>query len=84
MFRGGIVADHMGLGKSLSMISLIASDALEQNKDTTTTNDYASPCSNSCTLLIVPSTRKLRFIKTFEQILIMLIVIENWEGQLRR
>ena len=29
-FRGGILADQMGLGKSLSMIALIASDRDQQ------------------------------------------------------
>jgi hypothetical protein len=32
-FRGGILADHMGLGKTLSMISLIASDYAEELED---------------------------------------------------
>lgn len=50
-FRGGILADAMGLGKSLSMISLIASD------------DTLAQCSgpqatqhSQCTLLVVPSS----------------------------
>src|SRR5947209_19227077 len=31
-FRGGILADHMGLGKTLSMIALVASDQSDGSK----------------------------------------------------
>jgi SWI/SNF-related matrix-associated actin-dependent regulator of chromatin subfamily A3 len=43
-FRGGILADHMGLGKSLSMISLIASDCLEESNDNQTLTLTSSAC----------------------------------------
>ncbi|KAF2103369.1 hypothetical protein NA57DRAFT_32953 [Rhizodiscina lignyota] len=53
-FSGGIVSDHMGLGKSLSMIALMASD-LEQHFKLSSDNAVTDERQVSATLLVVPS-----------------------------
>ena len=57
-FCGGILADPMGLGKSLSMISLIANDSSNTSQDMSEElkdmNRYESYHFTSATLLIVP------------------------------
>ncbi|OCL00503.1 uncharacterized protein K441DRAFT_651441 [Cenococcum geophilum 1.58] len=57
-FCGGILADPMGLGKSLSMISLIANDSSNTSQDMSEElkdmNCYESYHFTSATLLIVP------------------------------
>ncbi|KAF2129963.1 hypothetical protein P153DRAFT_227886 [Dothidotthia symphoricarpi CBS 119687] len=67
-FRGGILADSMGLGKSCSMIALIAAD-LEDNMLGTVPNDHWARGTEdvSATLLIVPPN-----------------LLETWEEQFRR
>ena len=52
-FRGGLLADTMGLGKSLSILSLIANDRLPSQRDTNS-SDYKMP--SMATLLVVPPT----------------------------
>ena len=52
-FRGGLLVDAPGLGKSLSVLALISSDAQTENQSL---HKYASA---SATLLIVPKTRKI-------------------------
>ena len=51
-FRGGILADHMGLGKTLSMIALIALEKEILITRRETTENFIGP-----TLLVVPSSR---------------------------
>ncbi|KAI9659384.1 MAG: alpha-1,6-mannosyltransferase [Bathelium mastoideum] len=57
-FQGGILADYMGLGKSLSMISLIVSDLLPGQTPPSMPASYKpkDPVSSHlrCTLLVVP------------------------------
>ena len=55
-FGGGIIADHMGLGKSLSMIALITSsiDNTYHNLNWSQTSNITP--RNGSTLLVVPST----------------------------
>jgi hypothetical protein len=53
-FRGGIIADTMGSGKSLTMISLITHNVCFQNIDV---NLYNSGTTRT-TLLVVPATGK--------------------------
>lgn len=53
-FRGGIIADTMGSGKSLTMISLITHNVSFQNLDA---NIYNSGPTRT-TLLVVPATGK--------------------------
>jgi len=56
---GGILADEMGMGKSLSALALITStrdEAIEWSKEPTT--NAKRPRSNA-TLILVPSTREL-------------------------
>ena len=65
-FRGGLIADHMGLGKSLSMIALIASDANEMGPRHPSLTEHAKT-----TLIIVPSTRKIPLPRVLYKTLIM-------------
>jgi SWI/SNF-related matrix-associated actin-dependent regulator of chromatin subfamily A3 len=55
-FRGGILADHMGLGKTLIMISLIASDYPEQFEDNqrSTTTSFAYKPDEYLNLRVTP------------------------------
>ena len=55
-FRGGVLADQMGLGKSLSVISLIASD--KDSRFTSVEAPRAAPNSSNTTLLVVRAPRK--------------------------
>lgn len=56
-FYGGIIADPMGLGKTLSMISLIASDALLSRHSESPTGVSAVSSSDQ-TLVVVPPPRE--------------------------
>jgi hypothetical protein len=56
-FRGGLLADSMGLGKSLSTISLIAANPAGVGEVSTMSLDIAAV---KTTLLVVPSTCKSR------------------------
>ncbi|KAL7824115.1 SNF2 family N-terminal domain-containing protein [Trichoderma gracile] len=53
-FYGGIIADSMGLGKTLSMISLIASDLLVNKNDPNSIIGANSEESSGRTLIVVP------------------------------
>jgi len=53
-FYGGIVADPMGLGKTLSMISLIASDINLDHSDLSNLSGVDTEESSGRTLVIVP------------------------------
>jgi SWI/SNF-related matrix-associated actin-dependent regulator of chromatin subfamily A3 len=70
-FRGGILADHMGLGKTLAMIALIASDLESPAKATSCcdiTVDHDSAYQPiRCTLIVLPPS-----------------LINTWETQLSR
>lgn len=62
-FKGGLLADQMGLGKTLSMISLVASDSASNLKaavpsryNSIEVHDAVSPVKT--TLLVVPFTRE--------------------------
>ncbi|UKZ62119.1 uncharacterized protein TrAtP1_003379 [Trichoderma atroviride] len=53
-FYGGIIADPMGLGKTLSMMALIASDLLFDPNDPSSLTGAAAEDSTGCTLIVVP------------------------------
>ncbi|KAL6878767.1 SNF2 family N-terminal domain-containing protein [Trichoderma novae-zelandiae] len=53
-FYGGIIADSMGLGKTLSMISLIASDLLLNRSDPNSVIGANAEESSGRTLIVVP------------------------------
>ena len=58
-FRGGVLADSMGLGKSLSMIALMSNDtpcSFDQAL-------YSGSAKNAPTLLVVPPSRKCNRVK---------------------
>lgn len=56
--KGGLLADQMGLGKSLSMISLIASNPCRIQEPIVFTAD-GSYRRLKATLIVVPYSRKL-------------------------
>lgn len=62
-FRGGVLADNMGLGKTLSMISLIAADQTYQGPPSSSmipiSFDSIPSGTVKTTLLIVPPSCKL-------------------------
>lgn len=54
-FYGGIIADPMGLGKTLTMIALIATDLMGcRHGDFGTHSNIDDDTSNTTTLVIVP------------------------------
>lgn len=53
-FKGGILADQMGLGKSLSMLALIASDIEASNLQANAVATSHKQQSAKSTLLVVP------------------------------
>lgn len=57
-FYGGIVADPMGLGKTLSMISLVASDLLVDRNDPSSITGANAEESSGRTLIVVPPPRE--------------------------
>ena len=70
IFRGGLLADQMGLGKTLSIISLVASDLdLQQTSSTPLQSSLVKPSSHclQCTLIVVLPN-----------------LLDTWELQLRR
>lgn len=59
-FYGGIIADPMGLGKTLTMIALVATDLEKQKQEAaegTGPDDYEEPYAGA-TLIVVPPPRK--------------------------
>jgi SWI/SNF-related matrix-associated actin-dependent regulator of chromatin subfamily A3 len=61
---GGIIADDMGLGKTLSMLAAVVASltrAVEHAFSTTRgpTSYWRDKTPSKCTLVIVPSARKL-------------------------
>lgn len=83
-FYGGIVADPMGLGKSLSMIALIAYDVHPHDNDPSSRPAVDREESSGQTLVIVPPPCKLpmegedNFFVANED-----AVLSTWEGQLK-
>ncbi|KAK8031327.1 hypothetical protein PG990_001061 [Apiospora arundinis] len=68
-FRGGILADTMGFGKSLSMIALIMHDKTnrhEEKKEDVASSLYGAVRTRA-TLIVVPSS-----------------LLDSWEGELSR
>lgn len=57
-FYGGIIADPMGFGKTLAMISLIASDSQHLANDVSEISGVLSEDSCGLTLIIVPPARR--------------------------
>ena len=81
-FYGGIVADPMGLGKTLSMISLIASDIDLDHTDPSSLSGADTEESSGRTLVIVPPPCKLATAKNSDDILTLDTVLSTWEEQL--
>ena len=63
-FYGGIIADPMGLGKTLSMIALIASDIHLDYKDLSSLPGANIKKSSGQTLVIVPPSCRFNNHKT--------------------
>ncbi|KAI1499348.1 SNF2 family N-terminal domain-containing protein [Biscogniauxia marginata] len=55
-FRGGVLADNMGAGKSLSMISLMANDKLPAIESRTYLSSLGAQQYTKSTLLVMPPT----------------------------
>ncbi|TPX07805.1 uncharacterized protein E0L32_010492 [Thyridium curvatum] len=83
-FQGGIIADPMGLGKTLSMIALIASD-IHSNPETRFDHDSPHPRSSGSTLVIVPPpcayNNSLKTLEIYPNK--SMPVLGTWEEQLR-
>lgn len=62
-FRGGLLTDQMGLGKTLTTIGLIASDRNPTGKLAITKEDTVESLlsKRKTTLLVAPSTRMIKF-----------------------
>ena len=82
-FYGGIVADPMGLGKTLSMIALIASDIHLDYTDPSSLSGANIEKSSGRTLVIVPPPCRFNNHKIVTIAwLIGVIVLGTWEEQL--
>ena len=58
LWRGGLLADEMGLVKTLSMIALIASDQDYDLSDQLTSSDSTFGTCTCSTLIVVPPSCK--------------------------
>ena len=88
-FRGGLLADQMGLGKSLSMISLIAAHpAVDMDLKAVADCAPGTQIPVKATLLIVPFSCKKSFVCNIYEndICLRLIfsVLTTWDHQLKR
>jgi hypothetical protein len=59
-FAGGILADQMGLGKTLSVLALIAANPAKHLLESNRGNDCTRPRVANSTLIIVPYSCELR------------------------
>ncbi len=74
----------MGLGKTLSMIALIASDKDSENETHLPGTNNASKAELRSTLIIVPLSRERNYIQSTDSLLTYILVLAVWETQLRR
>lgn len=83
-FRGGILADAMGLGKTLTMLALIASDTLSHagssgiDRVETTCSPSSYPVVKT-TLIVVPLSREWSLLCVLEQLLILCVSGKLWK-----
>ena len=82
-FQGGIIADPMGLGKTLTMIALTASDLIPVSHGLRG-NSELGLASVGQTLVIVPPPRRfaLDVVAGIEMLINHPTVIGTWEEQL--
>lgn len=82
-FFGGIIADPMGLGKTLSMIALIATDFKGYHCGNFAVHSSINEdVSNKTTLVIVPPPGSYLLIPYYVDILTSYQVLDSWEEQL--
>ena len=75
-FRGGLLIDAPGLGKSLSILALIASDPQGQMES------IPNPPSQPTTLLVIPKTCEPPNISCENVTWLKLVVIQMWKDEL--
>lgn len=72
----------MGLGKTLSMIALVATDLPEYQKDHLLLERlHDEELGNNTTLVVVPPPRK-NYLEEEDRSLLMMVVLDTWEEQL--
>lgn len=84
-FFGGIIADPMGLGKTLTMIALVAATVREYNeKDFRLQGTPDDDENHNPTLIVVPPPCMFSFMPISLQALFLTIVsvLDTWEEQL--
>jgi SNF2 family DNA or RNA helicase len=93
---GGILADEMGMGKSLSVLALItktldSADAWQQGGDDTLADLIADSLStltpSRATLVLVPSARKcLGVSKSLEVCLLthFIVLLDEWQKEIKK
>ncbi|KAI5843795.1 SNF2 family N-terminal domain-containing protein [Morchella snyderi] len=87
---GGILADDMGLGKSLTTLALITASLDQAHLFTWSTNSQYCPMSNRtrATLIVAPASRKSFPIESLTSVYIYLlmqnppIVLDSWREQI--
>lgn len=82
-FFGGIIADPMGLGKTLTMIALVAATVREHHH-AGSFGSLDSSEANNPTLIVVPPPCMFSIvpIRIQEPFLMTVLVLDTWEEQL--
>lgn len=83
LWRGGLLADEMGLVKTLSMIALIASDQDYDLSNQPTTSDSKPGTSTCSTLIVVPSSCEKFASYSFANADVAFVVFGVWESELK-
>ena len=86
--RGGILADEMGMGKSLSLLALILY-TLPSQTPAKIGNEYYHSIENTgirlrATLIIAPKSSKSKSPCLENRSLMILIAIQGWEQQIKK